>query len=253
MVSRFALVGILVVAAMTAPRLSAQSFVSFTGTITDPLGALLPAVRLVLTNTQSEAKYEVRSSRLGQFEFVGLPPGSYVLDVALPGFRTLRHELAVGGQNVSRILTLELGELEETLRIVAGAGPSPSAARSTDPAAADGARRAFRTILERCNAAALAGGPAMGGNIRPPRKIRSVAPQYPAAAAEAGVDGTVRLLATIGADGYVRDIQSVDPDAHADLVNAGIEAVRGWEFDGTLLNCVPVEVTMHVTLQFEVR
>jgi hypothetical protein len=31
---------------------------------------------------------------------------------------------------------------------------------------------------------------------------------------------------------------------------AAIEGVRQWEFDETLLNCAPTEVTMHVTVTF---
>ena len=37
---------------------------------------------------------------------------------------------------------------------------------------------------------------------------------------------------------------------HPDLDNAAIEAVRQWQFDGTLLNCTPVEVTMNVAVDF---
>jgi hypothetical protein len=51
----------------------------------------------------------------------------------------------------------------------------------------------------------------------------------------------------------VRDVESTNQEAHPDLVNAAIEAVRLWEYDGTLLDCVPVEVMVHVTLQFDVR
>ncbi len=41
--------------------------------------------------------------------------------------------------------------------------------------------------------------------------------------------------------------------ASPDLDNAAMEAVRQWLFDGTLLNCAPVEVTMNVSLDFAIQ
>jgi TonB family protein len=112
-------------------------------------------------------------------------------------------------------------------------------------------RERFREAAARCTASA-AGGPAVGGNIRPPRKLRHVAPAYPEGLKAAGIGGTVNLDATIGVDGNVRQVdpapnQTVDPG----LVSAAMDAVNQWEFDGTLLNCVPVEVQMDVAVFFD--
>ena len=60
------------------------------------------------------------------------------------------------------------------------------------------------------------------------------------------------LKATIAVDGTVRDAQVVK-SAHPDLDNAAIEAVRQWIFDGTLLNCAPMEVTMNVSVDFGIQ
>ena len=88
-----------------------------------------------------------------------------------------------------------------------------------------------------------------GGRVRPPRKIKDVKPIYPDSARDAGLGGQVKLRATIAVDGTVRDVQvlkSISPE----IDNAAMEAVRQWLFDGTLLNCQPVEVTMNVNLDF---
>ena len=72
---------------------------------------------------------------------------------------------------------------------------------------------------------------------------------YPESARDAGLGGQVKLRATIAVDGTVRDVQvvkSISPE----IDNAAMEAVRQWLFDGTLLNCQPVEVTMNVSLDF---
>ena len=47
----------------------------------------------------------------------------------------------------------------------------------------------------------------------------------------------------------VRDVQVVK-SVHPDLDNAAVEAVRQWLFDGTMLNCNPVDVTMNVSIDF---
>ena len=57
------------------------------------------------------------------------------------------------------------------------------------------------------------------------------------------------LEARIEADGTIREVRAVS-SSHPDFEAAAIEAVSGWEFSETLLNCVPVEVEMKVTACF---
>jgi TonB family protein len=79
-----------------------------------------------------------------------------------------------------------------------------------------------------------------------PVRIRDVRPRYPEGA---GIEGIVMLNGLIGTDGFLRDLRVVG-SAHPDLARAAIEAVSQWEFDETLLNCVPVETPMAVTVDF---
>jgi protein TonB len=88
--------------------------------------------------------------------------------------------------------------------------------------------------------------------VRPPSKIKDVKPVYPANLRAAGVGGQVLLQATIATDGTVREATVVKP-VHPDLDAAAVDAVRKWLFDGTLLNCVPTEVTMNVRIDFAVQ
>jgi len=83
----------------------------------------------------------------------------------------------------------------------------------------------------------------VGGNIRPPGKIRDVRPEYP------GVDGHINLEARIGTDGSVTEVRNVKAD-RPELVAPAIAAVSQWQFTQTLLNCVPVEVRMNVDVDF---
>jgi len=90
-----------------------------------------------------------------------------------------------------------------------------------------------------------------GGIIRPPQKIKDVAPIYPPIARSAGIRGTVILEAVIGETGRVRDVRVLRSIALLDA--AALDAVRQWQFTPTLLNGVPVPIVMTVTVTFELR
>ena len=59
-------------------------------------------VTLILTNAQSQAKYEIRTDRNGRFEFVGLPPGDYAGKPGCPGSQTSRAPSLSRGATSSR-------------------------------------------------------------------------------------------------------------------------------------------------------
>jgi TonB family protein len=88
----------------------------------------------------------------------------------------------------------------------------------------------------------------VGGKIRPPTKVKDVAPVYPAAAKSARVAGTVIVEATIGSDGKVTDAKVLRSIPLLD--QAALDAVRQWEYTPTLLNGVPVPVLVTVTISF---
>jgi TonB family protein len=91
----------------------------------------------------------------------------------------------------------------------------------------------------------------VGGAIKEPRKIRHVPPIYPADAVAAGVEGVVALEAIIATDGTVKNLTVLRSVPMLD--EAALTAVRLWGFTPTLLNGVPVEVVMTVTVNFVAR
>jgi protein TonB len=91
----------------------------------------------------------------------------------------------------------------------------------------------------------------VGGNIKPPKKIKDVKPTYPAIAQSARVQGIVIIEATIGPTGKVTDAKVLRSQPLLD--QAALAAVRQWEFTPTLLNGVPVPVIMTVTVQFTLQ
>lgn len=234
--------------AVTIGIASAQGgFASLTGSIVDPMNGVLPGVTLVLTNVATQAKYEVRTDRTGRYEFVALPAGEYLFEAKLPGFMAFKGKLAVAGQDVQRDLTLEVGSVQETITVansrsnpVAPAPPSSPTAVPRRPAAGG------------CSAFVPASGPAIGGNLRPPMKLRDVRPIYAAQLAAQGIEGVVTLKGRIGTRGLIEDLEVVST-AHPDLAQAAADAVRQWEFTETLLNCEAVAIPIGITVNFTLK
>ena len=208
-----------------------SSFGSISGLVVDQMDRVLPGATITVTDGQRDVKHEVRTDRDGRFELVGLPPGTYALETKLPGFQPRTGTFAVNGQPIEWNLKLEIGTLQETIT-VRGGNSSNTSSR--------GASTAPRRPIPSCPAVASA----VGGNIRPPHKIRDVRPEYP------GVDGHINLAARIGTDGSVAEVRVVKSD-RPELEAPAIAAVSQWQFDETLLNCVPVEVVMNVDVQFQ--
>ena len=88
----------------------------------------------------------------------------------------------------------------------------------------------------------------VGGQIKEPKKLKHVAPVYPAIATQARVQGVVILECTISPQGKVTDVKVLRGIPLLD--QAATEAVRQWVYTPTLLNGVPVPVIMTVTVNF---
>jgi beta-lactamase regulating signal transducer with metallopeptidase domain len=227
---------VVVLLSLTAAIAAAQNaFATFSGSVVDEQGQGIPDVSLVLTDAQRQAKYEVKSNSVGAFEFVGLPPAEYGFEVRGIGFRELRERLSVAGENLQRSITLQIGRLQETVNIVGGGDGDDSGPPQI--------REAKAPDLSGCKASSV------GGRIIPPRKIRNINPQYPPSLRGTGTSGAVVMEGRIEVDGFIRDIRIIG-DAHPELANAAIAAVREWQFSHTLLNCRPVEVGMTITANF---
>ena len=79
--------------------------------------------------------------------------------------------------------------------------------------------------------------------------LKRVAPAYPAQALQMHVQGTVKLRATIGKDGSVRNVKAVSGPAL--LSRAAEDAVRQWKYQPYTLNGEPVEVQTEVNIYFK--
>ena len=89
----------------------------------------------------------------------------------------------------------------------------------------------------------------VGGQIKEPKKLKSVSPEYPDIARQARVQGVVILECTISPQGKVTEVKVLRGIPLLD--QAAMEAVRQWVYTPTLLNGVPVPVIMTVTVNFK--
>ena len=78
--------------------------------------------------------------------------------------------------------------------------------------------------------------------------VRQVNPVYPPLARQARISGTVRLVAIIGRDGAIQNLQVTS--GHPLLTPAAVEAVRQWLYRPTLLSGEPVEVITQIDVNF---
>jgi protein TonB len=88
----------------------------------------------------------------------------------------------------------------------------------------------------------------VGGAIKEPRKLKNVAPVYPAVAARGKVEGVVILEIAIQPNGRVEDVRVLRGIPLLDA--AAVEAARQWVFAPTLFRGVPVSVLMTVSVRF---
>ncbi len=87
-----------------------------------------------------------------------------------------------------------------------------------------------------------------GGNIVQAVLISRKDPDYPKIARDAGAKGLVELIATIGVNGRVKSVKVLR--GHPMLQKAATDAVMQWVYKPTLLNGVPVEGQVQVSVNF---
>ena len=222
---------LLVVAAAAAVRVTAQQAgpAPLNGVVYDTSGAVLPGVEMALFNEQG-VKWSTPTDGAGRFEFAPVGAGKYVLEAGVPGFKTFKQDVVLErARDWNKILTLQVGSLEETIQVTARRPRNPVAVAP---------------------AVSSTGRVRVGGNIKVPRKVFNASPIYPEAMREAGLEGVVKLDVLIGVDGLVQSVRVVGAQVHPAFAQAAGDAVKQWKFTPTLLNGVPVEVEMTASIFF---
>ena len=114
--SRIALAVVLVIAAIPI-AVHAQSTASVSGVVKDTQGSVLPGVTVVIKDDATGRSTEVTTDAEGRYQATALGAGSYSVSAALSGFKTaaVKNVRVAPGQPVTIPLTLEIGQLEETV------------------------------------------------------------------------------------------------------------------------------------------
>jgi protein TonB len=95
---------------------------------------------------------------------------------------------------------------------------------------------------------ATAVAPKIGGHIQQAQVISRTNPDYPLAARQARVQGSVVVAATVGTDGRIKSAKAVSGPPL--LQNAAAAAVKQWTYKPAVLNGSPVESDTQVELKF---
>jgi hypothetical protein len=95
---------------------------TFSGTVTDATGAVLPGADITLKNDATGTVFTAVSGATGTFTIPAVPPGTYTATVALQGFKTvvLKDIVVNAGIASAAKAVLEVGGVQETV-VVGGA------------------------------------------------------------------------------------------------------------------------------------
>jgi TonB family protein len=216
----------------------------------------------------------------GSFSIGNLAPGLYDLTASITGFKTARHTFTIAADQIFKTeIRLEVGALSEAVVVrspltAAQAAGARSGAWPRTPADYFEAAKIYyeqgrlteaeamtTRALELMRQSAPAVPPAppsepgtvlrVGGSIVEPKRVFYVPPIYPADAAAAGVEGTVIIEALLAKDGTVKAAKILRSVPGLD--QAALGSVQQWRFTPTLLNRVPVEILMTVSVTFTAK
>jgi hypothetical protein len=101
-----------------APAVWAQSAASVAGVVRDTAGGIVPGAIVQVKEDATGRAYETVTDSEGRYQVPALDAGSYTVTAALAGFKTALAKFRLApGQPVTLNLTLEVGELTETITV----------------------------------------------------------------------------------------------------------------------------------------
>ena len=201
------------------------------GVVLDPTGAVVPNCQVIARNLDGRAGEVTaavgRTDAAGRYKFDSLPPGRYLLQFEVPGFKP---SLIMAQDNAPQYVWLTVGSISES--VVVGA-PKPAV---TGVAPAPGPQRIR-----------------VGGNVQPSRLISRTEPAYPPELQQLGIQGAVMIRAIISKAGEPTNLQVINTGIDPRLGRAALDSVSQWRYQPTLLNGQPVEVETTITVEFKLE
>src|SRR4051812_44597529 len=96
---------------------------TITGTVSDPAGAVVASAPIQAKNVGTGVEYSAATSTTGNYTILQLPPGSYQINVAVPGFKKYsRSGLTVEVAQTLRVdIALQVGSATESVTVTESA------------------------------------------------------------------------------------------------------------------------------------
>ena len=204
-------------ALLTSAGLSAATV---SGSISDPMGAVIPDAKVLIYNPDTGAKQETVTGADGKFSVNGTAAGQYILRVEKTGFTS-----------IFRVFDLKADSSVDRQFTMTNEGTQQVA----DQAVSKNEDQAMRVRV--------------GGEKAESNLTTKVQPIYPPAAKANRIQGTVEIETTISKDGVPLELRVLSSPSD-DLSESALEAVRQWRYRPTLLNGAPVEIVTDVIVNY---
>ena len=124
--SRSTVLRLLLAACLIAlPVIAQTNFGRISGTVTDPSGAAVPAAKVVITNTDTQAVRTLNTDDKGFYVSESLPIGPYSVSVDQPGFRRTQRTglFVVADGRITADFALQIGDTSTAVEVSASAEP----------------------------------------------------------------------------------------------------------------------------------
>ncbi|HEY9285168.1 MAG TPA: carboxypeptidase regulatory-like domain-containing protein [Pyrinomonadaceae bacterium] len=113
---------LLVALAFASSSYAQTTFGNIRGVVRDPQGAVVPGAAVTVTNRETNASFTAQTTGEGEYQFNNLLPGTYIVKIEAPSFKTLtltdvRVEL---NQTTDVPSELTVGGVGETIEVSAG-------------------------------------------------------------------------------------------------------------------------------------
>jgi TonB family protein len=229
-----ALATVAVILPLSTLRAPAQDHTGIGGSVYDASGAAVPEATVTVSNLDTGSEDATLTNAAGEYTFMGIPAGRYLMKVQMAGFAIFRQQdvKLTANSPVRLDPILEIGGVSESLEVVGQAHRHPQTPLTSSP-------RRIR----------------VGGNIQATKLTYQVKPIYTETLQQQGIEGTVLLRAVITKEGslHAPSIVVISTLANPELAKAAIDAVKQWRYEPTLLNGEPVEVATTITMHFKLQ
>ena len=89
------------------------------GTVTDPTGATVPSAMVHAVNVETKVDFTATTTDAGVYRLPYLPPGTYRMNVVMPGFKnSIRENIVVGvAQTLTVDFRVEVGQQSDQVTV----------------------------------------------------------------------------------------------------------------------------------------